>query len=83
MPASVVVAGACALMLLVISAAWWLASRGAGEEAVSIITGLIGYTLRFASPIPMAAPVNVWFTCIAWNCSPKVLKPITLLAANS
>ena len=31
----------------------------------------------------MAAPVNVWFTCIAWNCSPKVLKPMTLLAAKS
>ena len=39
--------------------------------------------LRFATPMPMAAPVKVWLTCIAWNCSPNVLKPMTLLAANS
>ena len=37
MPASVVVAGAFALMLLVVSVAWWLASRGAGEEVVGPI----------------------------------------------
>ena len=37
MPASAVVAGACALMLLVVSVAWWLASRGAGEDIVGPI----------------------------------------------
>ena len=46
-----------------------------GEPAVGV-AGDHGHGLR-----PMAMPVKVWLTCIEPHCSPKLAKPVTLLAA--